>query len=92
MTFLALLGLIVNYKYFYSTNRILIRSTVFFDLLGTTLSFSKATFYVKENEGPAQPELTLSVPALFDINVVITGVNNLAGKLHIYTYVSYTPV
>ena len=57
------------------------RST--FNSLGTTLSFSKSTFHVNENEGPAQPELALSVPALFDFNVFITSVNvHLAGKLY----------
>ena len=57
--------------------------------LGTTLSFSMSTFNVNENEGPAQPELALSVAALFDINVFITSVNvHLAGKLFIIRIVT----
>ena len=52
--------------------------------IGTTLSFSKSLLYVDEDKGPAQPELALSVPALFDINVLITSANeDLAGKLFI---------
>lgn len=53
--------------------------------LGTTLSFSQPVFNVNENEGPAQPELALSVPAPFDFTVHIETRNiDLAGK---FTYI-----
>ena len=52
--------------------------------LGTSLSFSKSTFYFDEYEGQAQPELALSVPAPFDFVVFVESSNvDLSSELFI---------
>ena len=46
------------------------------------LTFSKPVFYVYENDGPAQPELTLNVPAIVNFTVQIQSSNvDLSGGL-----------
>ena len=53
---------------------------IFLFYLDTTVMFSKPIFSFHENEGEAKPELALSEPAPFDIDVVIQSSNvNFSG-------------
>ena len=48
------------------------------------MSFSRSAFYADESDRHALPELALSVPAPFDIDVYITSFNkHLSGELYI---------
>ena len=50
--------------------------------LDAKLSFSQSVFTVKENEGPAQPELFLSTPVPVSFTVIVYSDNiDLAGEL-----------